>query len=144
MSLQSLPAVITLLIALSVATERAVEIVKSLIPWLDTINPTPAIEGRRRATIQALAVVFGVVIAYFTWPVIAEVIRTPGEATPPMDVATVLALGLLASGGSGFWNSLLSYTVSLKSLKSTEARERAERVGTATVIPHPDEGTLTP
>jgi len=71
--LNSLPAVITLLVALSMATERAVEIVKSLVPWLDLVRPEPVSEGRRRAAIQALAVGFGVVITYLAWPVVAQV-----------------------------------------------------------------------
>jgi tellurite resistance protein TehA-like permease len=142
MPINSLPAVLTLLVALSVATERAVEILKSLVPWLDTVRPEPASEGRRRATIQALAVVFGVIIAYFSWPIIAQVVAQPQPKTPAPDISTILALGLLSSGGSGFWNSILGYVVSLKVLKGAEAKERVATASGGPLIPHPDEGTL--
>jgi len=142
MALDTLPALITLLIALSIATERAVEITKSLIPWLDASHTVPALEARRRAAIQTLAIVFGIAIAYLSWPLIAEVLTAPGAAPRPRGFGSVLALGLLASGGSGFWNSLLGYTVSLKTLKSAEARERRVATARVTVIPHPEEGSI--
>jgi hypothetical protein len=58
--------------------------------------------------------------------------------------STILALGLLASGGSGFWNSILSYVGNLKALKETQAAraKRADEDGRP--IPHPREGVLAP
>jgi hypothetical protein len=35
-----------------------------------------------------------------------------------------LALGLLASGGSGFWNSILMYVIKAKDLKAAEAETK--------------------
>jgi len=136
--LNSLPAVITLLVALSMATERAVEIVKSLVPWLDLVRPEPVSEGRRRAAIQALAVGFGVVITYLAWPVVAQVMAA--SAPKP---STVAALGLLASGGSAFWNSLLGIVLNLKVEKGAEARAAVESVATrSAVLPNPAEGVV--
>src|SRR5690606_40922353 len=60
MALDTLPALITLLIALSIATERAVEITKSLIPWLDASHTVPALEARRRAAVHTPAAGFGI------------------------------------------------------------------------------------
>ena len=142
MSIDALPTIITLLIALSVATERGVEITKSLWPWLDTEQVDKRGEGRRRAAVQFLAVVFGVLIASLTWPVIAEVLRVTAGANDGRDVSTILAVGLLASGGSGFWHSMLSYVTSLKTLKSAEVKEQRAGAGQALVIPHPGEGRI--
>ncbi|MFL5538061.1 MAG: hypothetical protein ACJ8J0_03675 [Longimicrobiaceae bacterium] len=138
MPLNSLPATITLLIALSMATERGVEIVKSLIPWLDLVRPEPVSEGRRRAAIQALAVLFGFAIAFLTWPIIAQVMN----ATKERDAPTIAALGLLASGGSAFWNSLLGIVLNLKVMKGAEARAAVQGAASATLIPDPEEGVV--
>src|SRR5262249_21143146 len=100
MTLESLPRIVTLLIALSVAAERAVEILKGLVPWLDTARPEPISEGRRRAALQGLAAVAGIAVSYLTWPVVAQlVVTTNGPAPPGVHWPTILALGLLASGG---------------------------------------------
>lgn len=108
--------IVALLIALSVAAERLVEIVKGMIPPLNKKHPDdPAKEGRRKAFLQVLAVAAGIATAWLSAPVIREIVpgdwgRWPG----------VLALGLLASGGSGFWNSVQSYVLLLKDLKKVE------------------------
>lgn len=144
MNIDSLPTIITLLIAVSVATERGVEITKSLWPWLDTAIEDPVREGRRRAMIHFLAVVFGVGIAALSWPVIAQVIQVPGATAttaPARSAGTILAVGLLASGGSGFWNSMLTYVSSLKTLKSAEAKARSGEPSGA-VVPEPAEGRI--
>jgi len=139
MSLDSLPITITLLIALSVATERAVEIVKSLTPWLDNVRPEPVSEGRRRAAIQALGVLFGIAIAFFSWPITAQVMGS----SQVRDGSTIFALGLLASGGSGFWNSLLGIVLNLKVMKAAEAKAAVQgAAATGPLIPHPDEGVV--
>jgi hypothetical protein len=139
MALQSLPAVITLLIALSMATERAVEIIKSIIPWLDTVRPNPVTEGWRRATIQSMAVVFGIIITYITWPIIAEVMTTRGAAR---DGSLILALGLLSSGGSAFWNSLLGIVLNVKVMKDAEAKAAVQQVQLISPIAQPAEGRV--
>lgn len=137
--LDSLPVALTMLIALSVATERAVEIIKSLSPWLNTAHPDAKTEGWRRAALQVMAVISGIAIAAFTWPVIAEVLERPAGDIDPL---TVGAVGLLASGGSGFWNTILTYVLKIKDLKAAEVKERAAQPAEATVIPHPKPGTL--
>jgi hypothetical protein len=42
----------------------------------------------------------------------------------PHDFTGKLALGLLASGGSGFWNSILAYVTKAEDLKAAEAETR--------------------
>jgi hypothetical protein len=139
MPLDSLPVTIMLLIALSMATERAVEILKSLVPWLDNVRTEPTSEGRRRASIQALGVLFGIGIVFFTWPIVAQVMDAGSERNVP----TVAALGLLASGGSAFWNSLLGIVLNLKVMKGAEAKAAVQSVaGASQLIPHPDEGAV--
>lgn len=138
MSFDNLPAVITLLIALSVATERVTEIIKGMSVWLNQRKETPKQEAHRKAALQLLAVAAGIAVSLLTQSVWIQVF-------PQKDIMTALALGLLASGGSGFWNSMLSYVTSIKNLKQ-ETVERARNLGRGAPqrMPEPIEGQLTP
>src|SRR5262245_44427281 len=98
--LTSLPAIVTLILAPSVASERLVEIVKGLWPFLDQKNDDVGKERTRRLILQVLAVVAGVLTTYLARDYLPEPIAKPTE------LWKVLGLGLLASGGSGFWNSI--------------------------------------
>ena len=117
MDTTQLAAIVGLLIALSVASERLVEIVKGMIPALNKENSSAKKEGWRRATLQVLAVVAGVATAFLARPAIPAGIL-PAEATGDWPI---IALGLLASGGSGFWNSVLTYVANVKDIKKLVA-----------------------
>lgn len=136
---QNLPEVITMIIALSVASERLVEIVKGMWPWLDQEKANQSNEARRKAAVQALAVVAGIIVTALTWNLVGAVIA-PGK-TP---FWSVLAVGLLASGGSGFWHTILGLVTSTRDLRRATVREverEAQAIGT---IPRPTEGVLAP
>jgi hypothetical protein len=113
-----LSTIVTLLVALSVASERLVEIIKGYFPSLNLELKDPKQEGRRKANLQFLAVVAGIVTALLARPVLPA--GLPGGILP------TLALGLLASGGSGFWNSIQSYVLKLKELKKAQAESEKQ------------------
>lgn len=115
-SVDFLASFVALLAALSVASERLVEIVKGTVPWLNEQRRDTKQEGRRMATLQALAVIAGIVTAVLARPALKELLPDPWDKP-----TTFLALGLLTSGGSGFWNGLLSYVKNVKDLKKSEA-----------------------
>lgn len=48
--------VIGFILALSIASERLVEIIKGILPWLNEEKSTPKKEGIRRSLLQILAV----------------------------------------------------------------------------------------
>ena len=127
MTIDKLIAIVGLILALSIASERLVEIVKGYVPWLNTAAATDAGEGRRRATLQLMAVVAGVITAWLSRAYI------PKEVSDALDGWAVLGLGLLASGGSGFWNAILSYVLKVKDLKviETKALEGTVKAGAA-------------
>ena len=107
--------IITLLIAISIASERLVEIIKGYFPWLNLENQDPVIEGRRKSALQILAVVAGIVTAFLTQPFVAgsfSAIKHPDLMT--------LCIGLMASGGSAFWNVILNYLLQVKNLKKQQ------------------------
>lgn len=87
---------------LSVAAERAVEIMK--LGVLKKYNP-PAV------TYQILAGLLGAVMSYYSPP--------PSTFVQMEQWITIIATGLAVSGGSSFWNSTLDAAISVsKNLKS--------------------------
>jgi hypothetical protein len=117
MDTPKLIALVTLILAMSIATERFVEIIKGYIPSLDKpILDNEAAEGRRKAFLQILAVIGGCFTAWLTKDHLPQEIKSPAG-----DFWGSLGLGLLASGGSGFWNSILTYLTKVKDVKSAEA-----------------------
>jgi hypothetical protein len=119
MNTTNLTTIISLLVALSVASERLVEIVKGLIPPLNRQwTKKPWQEGVRKALLQLLAVASGIITADLASAAI------PTGAGIPDDWTGKLALGLLASGGSGFWNSILTYVTKAKDIKAADAESK--------------------
>ena len=115
---EDLAALVSLILALSVASERLVEIVKGVFPFLNNENTNMMLEGWRRAALHALAVLSGIVTAYMASDYIPV-----GTAGPVKEVG-VVGLGLLASGGSSFWNSIATYVLKIKDLKKIEVEDR--------------------
>src|ERR1700693_823729 len=103
--LDNLNNLVTVLVSLSVASERLVEIIKSWIPWLNTKQLSDSGEDRRRAAVQIMAGAAGVAPSSPASPVLDGLLKTTVSDKPWV----LLGLGLLASGGSGMWNSALSY-----------------------------------
>lgn len=120
MDTTQLSTIVGLLAALSVASERLIEIVKGFIPWLDKQNPDPSTETRRRAALHALAAVAGVLTAIVAGQAFPDTLHVP-----PGLLGKVV-LGLLASGGSGFWNSILDYVNNAKDLKGAQAEQKKQ------------------
>jgi hypothetical protein len=137
MELTTLPIVVTLILALSIATERFVEIIKGFFPSLSQSQADPVLESHRAAKLQSLAVVGGWVISGLALPITRQII--PSENW----LLTVLALGLLASGGSGFWNSILTYVTNLKDLKEADLATRKANPAVLP-LPEPRDGVLRP
>jgi hypothetical protein len=109
----------SVVLALSIASERLVEIVKGLIPWLNKSSSDEDAEGRRCSVLQLLAVVSGVVTALLAKDCL------PVDLIPQSaNFWSILGLGLLASGGSGFWNTIVTYFAKIKDIKGAEAAEK--------------------
>ncbi|HEV8356004.1 MAG TPA: hypothetical protein VGQ17_04465 [Gemmatimonadales bacterium] len=127
MDMTKVVAIVGLLVALSVASERLVEIIKGVIPPLTGKSTVQWKEGVRRTVNQLLAVGAGILTAYLARPAI------PQEALPATNDTTIIALGLLASGGSGFWNAVLTYVLQVKDIK--EAAVKTARTGAGLAVP---------
>lgn len=116
MDISNVSTIVALLIALSIASERLVEIIKGYMPSLSTAKNNLADEGRRRATIQFIAVAAGIATTFLAAPALPE-------NTIPDNWMAKLAVGLLASGGSGLWNSIQGYVLQAKEVKKAEVEE---------------------
>ena len=109
------------IISLSIASERLVEIIKGFIPALNQTDPNPKREGIRRSLIQMLAVGSGILTAFMAKDYL------PSEISKLSSNWNILGLGLLASGGSGFWNSILTYVTKVKDIKTIEAADALKK-----------------
>src|SRR6266446_10256675 len=88
MDTTKLTTAISLLVALSIASERLVDIIKGLVPWLNQQQRKPAEEGWRKATLQVLAVIAGITTAWLASAAIPKGVGIPDDWTG------TLALGL--------------------------------------------------
>ncbi len=116
MDATKLTAIVGVILALSLASERLVEIIKGFIPFLDKQNTDTTVEGRRRSCLHILAVLASVLTAFLARDYI------PTEVAKPTESWAILGLGLLASGGSSFWNSVLTYLTKAKDIKKAVAK----------------------
>jgi len=107
---------VAFLAAISVASERLVEIIKGLIPPLSKRQKDPGKESWRAVVIHIIAVLSGILMAFMAKPVTKGIVPTTLTNFPGL-----LVVGLLASGGSGFWNAILSYLLQVKNIKKSEA-----------------------
>ncbi len=168
MDVNKLTAVVTIIVTLSIATERLVEIIKRFsgeyfqAPELnETGKPiNPEEEIKHKARINLLAMLCGMITSVLASPILAGIFKdlfptgtnckfyglfnlgSSGDCGFELSgggVLIIIALGLLASGGSGMWNSILEYLLKIKDLKKTEVNKakveyaitvkRAERQG---------------
>jgi len=114
--------VIALLGAMSLSVERVVEIIKNIIPFLSKEHPDPKLENYRIASLHLIAAIVGAVIAFIAQeqiqPLLSNIFRTPGVVGIP----GCIIVGLLASGGSGFWNQCLSIVGEVKKAKQLQTQ----------------------
>lgn len=113
--LDTLSNLLAVLIALSVAAERLVEILKNLVPYLRTEQAAANAEARRKLVLQLLAVAAGIATAFLAETVLPTRLQDPRH---------LVLLGLLASGGSGFWTSILGYVTSVKNVGQVQAAQQ--------------------
>jgi hypothetical protein len=118
----SLSTVVAVIIAISVASERLAEIIKGVVPALNTkrVDNSRA-EEKRAAKVRVLAVGTSIFTALLCWAALARLVPTL-EPTSWAALPAILALGFLASGGSAFWNSILTYILKLKDIEAVAAK----------------------
>jgi hypothetical protein len=116
--LEKITAIVMLLAALSVASERLVETIKNLA------YNAPRIEGWFEANERAKGVVLNVLT--IGAGCLTAVLAAPALPAGLIDTSSpwvVVGLGLLASGGSSMWHSVLGYLTGVKEAKEAIGRE---------------------
>lgn len=123
MEIESLVSVI---LALSLASERLVEVVKGIFPKLGEPLADVNAEARRRMILQLLAIAAGITTAVLAADTLKTVLSDDAKKLLDRNEWELLVgLGLLASGGSGLWNGVLGYVQQIKNLKKLQVKEAA-------------------
>jgi hypothetical protein len=113
MNLSALTSFTTLMMAISIAVERMVEVLKGWFPnsRLFKPNTNSTTEAHRCAWIHVLSGACGFVVAAVGNVDIFHVLGVSGPKAlighPVYDVLSWSITGILASGGSAFWNHAL-------------------------------------
>ena len=132
MSTDTLILYASILAMLSASSERLVELIKGRIPALNGPLLDPVLEERRKWRVNLLALVCSMLTAFLAAGPIGATLgweETDLSALIWNHLATLVGLGLFAAGGSSFWNSVLGYLLSTKSIKKADAaRDQAEAV----------------
>ncbi len=118
--------IIALLGVMSLSVERVVEMVKGMIPFLAEKHDDKKKERWRRVTLHFVAALAGTAIALVSQnqiqPLLETIFKGPGIGIPGC-----IMLGLLASGGSGFWNQTLSIVEEIKQNKKIQVQEHEKK-----------------
>jgi hypothetical protein len=109
--MDQLSTMVASMVTLSIAVERIIEILKGLVPWLR--DSAPAV------VIHVLAALAGWVIAWIVDP------HTLLAAIPMGSNKLMFStlLGLMASGGSAFWNHALDIMGAVKAVREASASQ---------------------
>ena len=133
MSIIDLSALVALLLSISLAAERLVAVVKSLIPWL-AVEPikNPAVADTspdrwRQLLLQILMFLAGWVTSAFLCGPRFDLFGSVTLSSSGSLSLPAIVMGLLSSGGSAFWTSLLGYTKAVQEGRTTRSlKERME------------------
>ena len=134
--MNTLSAFVSAMLAISIAAERLVAILKSIVPWLAK-EPTKGsgevdlyADWLRRVIVFLLAFVASwVTAAFLVKPNQFELwgyVPLPGFQLP------AIVVGVLGTGGSALWSSLVNYSSALKDIKiQTRDKNQGVQQGTA-------------
>jgi hypothetical protein len=115
--------IIGLLGAMSLSVERVVEIIKDMIPQLAVERKSATWERWRRIGLHALAAFVGTIIALAAQEQIQPLLSPIFNGGEGIGIPGCIMLGLLSSGGSGFWNHSLSIVEEIRNTKRSQAKK---------------------
>ena len=128
MSIDHLSELIGILLAVSLATERLVMIIRTPITWLNDESKDPKTDWKRRFAVQLLALAAAIgttgFLAESTWDIRGSLFVGSGENPAKIPL---LIVALLATGGSSFWKNMLGYTKAVRDARVAERNTQTER-----------------
>lgn len=133
MDIPTLTKLITLVLAISLAGERLVTLLKTSIPWLaGPTTTTPPANDRsdipRKVVVMLISIFSCILTAYFV---------AKGDGNDAAKTSKDLyglpfqLIGLLASCGSAFWTNILGYLKAVSDIKSEQSAQ--EKINSANV-----------
>lgn len=114
---------ITLMGALSLGVERAVETIKGFVPYLNQDQSDPKKDQIRGAILRIIAAICGAVAAAGVQSQVAATL--PALSADKIGFASYIILGLLSAGGSAFWNQVLDVMQAIKTKGAAPATQPA-------------------
>lgn len=133
--MDQLIAFVTILVVISGAAERLVEIIKTF-PFfgiqanLAQPKANPRAESTRQFILHCIALAACLGTTYLAKNEITAALNFDKDKN-----TLVVALALLSAGGSSLWNSVLTYLLSVKDIKKADAIERKLEVKSGAAIP---------
>jgi hypothetical protein len=123
--LESLTQFVTVLLALSIASERLVELFKGMISGLNGARANPDAERMRQLGVHWMSLVASVVVVYLAQDYIISSLKLKSGELPLQHLSPglIATFSILTSGGSSMWNSILTYLLSLKNLKQQQVTD---------------------
>lgn len=120
--------ILTIILGVSMASERILELLKTLFPWLaiqksvtDDNRERSGNEILRRVLIQVISFLSGWMTAGLVAANANEWICLSGRIGDSKIPAVVI--GLLSSAGSVFWTQIVAYSKALKDIKKLQAQD---------------------
>ncbi|MCL5422846.1 MAG: hypothetical protein M1461_10320 [Nitrospirae bacterium] len=119
--------IIAVLGAMSLSVERVVEIIKNMVPFLAETQTDMNKERYRRIALHSLSVIAGTTVAFVAEGQIQPLLSTIFVVKGEIGIGGCIILGLLSSGGSGFWNQSLSIVEEIKKAKKLQVQQLAAK-----------------
>ena len=127
---------VSIILAISLASERLVVFLKTLIPWLADKPATDQSVYPKNDTVRRIIVMLiAFLAAWLTSGFLAEAGKPFGFGYIKISDQLFLPcgiMGLLASGGSAFWTNILAYTSAAKDINNQKVVQ--EKVNTKSQI----------
>ena len=125
--LENLSELSTLLVAVGLATERLVVVIKTVFPALGPADGARGAKADRSRRLLVLALAYVCALAT-SWLIAGGMTIQFASARPPM---SIFVFAVLASGGSAFWTQVVGFASAAKDARQvqvTQLRQQAKSV----------------
>jgi hypothetical protein len=127
MDITTLTKLVSIILAISLASERLVTLIKTLIPALASPAavagaPTPTVVTNWEKWRQVIVMLIALVACWVSATLLNSGFHPFGDykVTPDIGIP-VWIIGVLASAGSAFWTSILGYTRAVKDISTQQS-----------------------
>ena len=108
--------------AVSLSSERAVEMIKKIVPGLGKQHPEQSVERWRKFALRLITIIVGGFIAMAAGAQISQALPDILGQTG-VGYREAIIIGLFSAGGSGMWSQALGYVNRVKDIKKLDLAE---------------------